>query len=109
MRVERDDDGKLRVAKGDNSGLGGQYAPEDDVFIVRRNQQIMDELSEEEASNEEPGMSLWKKHYPSFLMAGGGVAAALPGAFAGVFNGLSLVGLMLVGGSIIVMGYRESR
>lgn len=30
MKIERDRNGKTRVAKGDRSGLGGQYAPDID-------------------------------------------------------------------------------
>lgn len=32
VRIERDSSGKTRVAKGDKSGLGGQYAPDIDFF-----------------------------------------------------------------------------
>lgn len=115
MRTFRDDDGKLRIVKGDSSGLGGQYAPEDDEFMVRRSRQVMNELNNVEGGetgdsfvDTEP-VSVWKQYGRSFLMAGAGVAAALPGAFAGVFNGLSLVGLILVGGSIIMLSSRNSR
>lgn len=115
MRTFRDDDGKLRIVKGDSSGLGGRYAPEDDEFMVRRSRQVMNELNDASGDGTDEGfadvepVSVWKQYGRSFLMAGAGVAAALPGAFAGVFNGLSLVGLMLVGGSIAMLGSRSSR
>lgn len=108
MRIERDMNGKTRVVKGDSTGFGGQYAPDVNSFTARRQQQMMNDLSEPE-SFEEQETSLWRKHYPSFIMSGAGVAAALPGAYAGVFNGLSFLGIMLVSSSIIVLGFRENK
>lgn len=108
MKIERDAAGKSRVAKGDQTGLGGQFAPDVNSFTARRQQQMMNDLNESETF-EEQGTSLWRKHYPSFIMSGAGVAAALPGAYAGVFNGLSLLGIMLVSSSIIVLGLRENK
>ena len=43
MRISRDKDGKTRVAKGDKSGLGGQYAP--DVLKLRNAENRMKEFS----------------------------------------------------------------
>jgi hypothetical protein len=108
MKIERDPTGRTRIAKGDKSGLGGQFAPDVDSFTARRQQQAINDLNET-ANSDTQETSLWRKHYPSFIMSGAGVAAALPGAYAGVFNGLSLLGIMLVSSSIIVLGIRENR
>jgi hypothetical protein len=107
MRIERDNQGRTRVAKGDRSGLGGQYAPDVHGLNASRQRQTLNELNRED--EEYYGESLWKKHYPSFIMAGTGVAASIPGAYAGVFNGLSMLGITLVAASMIVLGIRENK
>lgn len=104
MRTERDNTGRLRVAKGDQSGLGGQYAP--DMVKAR---QVRSQMLNDFVEPEPVQKTLWQQHYPSFLMAGGGVAAALPGAYAGVFNGLSFLGITLVAASLVVLGIRENQ
>ena len=37
MKIERDKDGKTRVAKGDKTGLGGQYAPDPQKLDAAKN------------------------------------------------------------------------
>ena len=44
VKISRDEDGKTRVAKGDKSGLGGQYAPDPAKIELAKTQ--MEELKE---------------------------------------------------------------
>lgn len=37
VNVERDNEGKTRIAKGDKTGLGGQYAPDVDKLNEAKN------------------------------------------------------------------------
>ena len=50
MKIERDAQGKTRVAKGDKSGLGGQYAPDMSFFRnkAKANRKIVEDIAESE-------------------------------------------------------------
>ena len=60
MKIERDASGKTRVAKGDRSGLGGQYAPDMDFFRnkLKANRQIIEDIPESEAYVDEFTLTL---------------------------------------------------
>lgn len=49
MKIERDSSGKTRVAKGDKSGLGGQYAP--DSRALKNQMNAMSSISSELENN----------------------------------------------------------
>jgi len=58
VKISRDSHGKTRVAKGDDTGLGGQYAP--DPSKINKNLNAFKDL--EETLNSTPD---WKKYYPT--------------------------------------------
>lgn len=95
MRTERDKNGKLRIAKNDSSRQGGQYAP--DFYKQNKNLNRLNNIENEEETQ------LKIKVYPYYLAAGAGVAMALPGSFAGVFNGLSFLGITVVAGALTIL------
>ena len=95
MKTERDKNGRLRVAKNDASHLGGQYAPD-----FRKQNESLNRLNSIESEVEEQSEI---KVYPYYIAAGTGVALALPGSFAGVFNGLSFLGLAVVAGALTML------
>jgi hypothetical protein len=59
VNISRDSGGKTRVAKGDKSGLGGQYAP-DPAKIAEAKTRVADL----ESLTENPNID-WKKYYPA--------------------------------------------
>jgi hypothetical protein len=100
MKTERDKNGRLRIAKNDASHLGGQYAPD-----FNKQQENLNRLNNIE--NEEPQSQI--KVYPYYVAAGAGVAMALPGSFAGVFNGLSFLGMTVVAGALTILMTKISK
>jgi hypothetical protein len=59
VKITRDGSGKTRVAKGDQSGLGGQYAPDPAKIESAKNRIAELETLDEPASID------WKKYYPT--------------------------------------------
>lgn len=60
MKVERDAQGKARVAKGDKSGFGGRFAPDIDFFRnkVKANRKIVEDIPEAEVYVDEFTLTL---------------------------------------------------
>ena len=60
MKIERDASGKTRVAKGDKSGLGGQYAPDMDFFKnkAKANKKIIESIDDSETYVDEFTLTL---------------------------------------------------
>lgn len=60
MKIERDAQGKTRVAKGDKSGLGGRFAPDINFFRnkVKANKQIIEGIDESDVYVDEFTLTL---------------------------------------------------
>lgn len=60
MKVERDAQGKTRVAKGDKSGLGGRFAPDINFFRnkVKANRKIIEDIPDSEVYVDEFTLTL---------------------------------------------------